>query len=167
MLPGCQQPNLLLDPECIYPVLHLSQIENKHCTDFSMYTSGLPSQLQAKSIMLRKYQISQSVVTHFVLDLRPGAGDLAQPLDDGDRPRPGHGAPEADLLAHHHRGLGGGDGDGQGGQHQVQLDGGVTGEGELGVAGLARDHLVHQRPVDGGQDQAVAGDLSIATTRMS
>ena len=61
MLPGCQQPNLLLDPEFIYPVLHLSQIENKHCVDFSMYTAGLPSLLQAKSIMLRKYQTSSQL----------------------------------------------------------------------------------------------------------
>ena len=127
-----------------------------------MYTSGLPSQLQAKSIMLRKYQISQSIVPHFVLDLGPGPGDLAQPLDGGDWPRPGDGASEADLLSHHHRGLGGGDGDGQGGQHQVQLDRGVAGEGEVGVAGLARDHLVHQRPVDGVQHKAVASEVSVS-----
>ena len=118
--------------------------------------------LQAKS-----YNFTKILNTHFVLNLRAKAGDLAHPLDDGDWPRPGHNALEADLLTQHHRGLGGEDGDGQGREHQVQLDGGVAGQGEVGVARLAGDHLVPQRPVDGGQHQPVPGNLSIAKRRIS
>ena len=92
------------------------------------------------TVILQKYQIH---VTHFVLDLRPlEAGDLAQPLDHRDWPRPGDNTLEADLLTQHHRGLGASDDYSQGSQHQVKLDRGVTGESKLSVTCLAGDHLV-------------------------
>lgn len=115
--------------------------------------------------------------THAELLAVPGLRHLRPdpPRDVRRRPRPRHRAPQHRLRAlgdHHRRAAvrrhgrprhGAAEVDVRGRGDEVELQGGVAREAEVGVGGLAGDHLVRQGAGHGGQAEAVGRHPGLVT----